>query len=211
MENLISVQKISKFEQAELVALACQGDKKAKDRLIMSCSGLIKKIIMKYVNENTWCYSRLNLIYEDLLNSGILGILYAFEKFDVSHDTAFSSYAFFWIDAFIRKQFNAIQKERYSQSLDMLSNELDTNVTSEKNEELFDTALRKILCQQLLATIETLEREIVILFFGIDCRRHTLSEIARKYGFSTSYAGKVKEKALQKMRNNYYCYALKYA
>lgn len=199
MENLLSLPKMSKSEQIEHVKLARQGDKEAKNRLVMSCSGLVKQKIMQLVSENTWCYPQLNLIYDDLLSSGLLGVVYAFEKFDISKNSSFSSYAFFWIDAFLRKQFAIMRKTHYSQD------ELDENVTYDESETMFESAYSKILCRQLLGVVGTLEREIIVLFFGLNCRRHTLKEIAGKYGFSFQYAGKVKQRALQKMRNYYSC------
>lgn len=197
MENLFFLPKLSKSEQLELVKWARMDDETSKTHLIMSCSGLVKQRIMQLVSENTWCYPQLDLIYEDLLNSGLLGVAYAFENFDVSKNTSFSSYSFFWIDAFLRKEFAAVRKSNY------LQEELDETITDEKNEAMFNAAFSKILCMQLLATVGKLEREIVVLFFGINCRRHTLKEIASKYGFSFQYAGKVKQRALQKMRNSY--------
>ncbi|MCH5209452.1 MAG: sigma-70 family RNA polymerase sigma factor [Oscillospiraceae bacterium] len=199
MEKLLLLPSLSKIEQLELAKLAQQGDQTAKDRLVMSCSRLVKQRITKLVNENTWCYPQLNLIYEDLLNSGISGVLRAFETFDVSRNTSFSSYAFFWIDAFLQKQLVLIRKTSYSLSLDAL----DETVVDDTNEAKFDAVFNKFLCRQLLAVLETREREIIVLFFGLDCRRHTLKEIGAKFGFSFQYAGKVKKRALQKMRNSY--------
>lgn len=199
MENLLFLPKMNKAEQLELAKMARQGDKIAKDRLVMSCSGLVKQRIMQLVNENTWCYSQLHFIYEDLLNSGLLGILYAFEKFDFSKNTSFSSYAFFWIDAFLRKEFSIMRKAHCTQAQE----ELDETITDDDSEKMFDTAFRKILCKRLLTVVGNLEREVIVLFFGLDCRRHTLTEIAKKYGFTYQYASKVKKRALQKMRNSY--------
>lgn len=197
MENLFFLPRLSKSEQFELVKQARLGDEAAKTRLIMSCSGLVKNRIMQLANENTWCYPRLNLIYEDLFSIGLLGVSYALENFDVSKNTSFSSYSFFWIDAFLRKEFAAMRKSNYSQE------ELDETVTDDTNEAMFNAAFSKILCKQLLTAVGNLEREIIVLFFGINCRRHTLTEIGKKYGFSFQYAGKVKKRALQKMRNSY--------
>lgn len=199
MENLISLPKMSKSEQIEHVKLARQGDNEAKNRLVMSCSGLVKQKIMQLVNENTWCYPYLSLMYDDLLNTGISGILYAFEKFNISRNTSFSSYAYFWIDDFLRKQFSVMRKSYYLQTQD----ELDEIITDDTAEASFDAVFSKILCKQLLSTVGNLEREIIVLFFGFDCRRHTLTEISQKYGLSFYYTRKIKQQALQKMRNSY--------
>lgn len=207
MENLLFLPKISKAEQIELVKQARQGNKIAKDKLVLSCVGMIKKRIMQLINKNSWNNPLFSRMYEDLLNTGILGVLYAFEKFDISRDTSFSSYALFWIDKFLQKQFYVIRKVYCSQS----QNALDETVPDDKNEAMFDAAFNRVLCRQLLAAVGKLEREVIILSFGFNCRCHTLTEIAEQYGFSFQYIGKVKQRALQKMRNNYYSCALKCA
>lgn len=197
MENLLFLPSLDKSEQFELVKLARTGDEAAKTRLIMSCGGLVKKRIMQLVNENTWCYPKLNLIYDDLLNSGFLGVAHALEKFDVSKNTSFSSYSFYWIDAYLRQEFAVLRKLSYTQE------ELDETVPDDATEAMFDAAFSKILCEQLLTAVGKLEREIIVLFFGINCRSHTLTDIAKKYGFTFQYVGKIKQQALQKMRNSY--------
>lgn len=206
MENLMFLSKISKPEQIKLVKQFRSGDKNAKDKLVLSCTGLVKQRITHLASENSWCYLYLNRIYEDLFHTGILGVLYALKKFDITRNTAFSSYAFFWIDAFLQKQF-AIMRETWSLQV---HDECNENVTGSEDEAMFDAMFNKVLCKQLLNTVGNLEREIVVLFFGLNCRQHTLKEIARKYGFSFQYAGKIKQQALQKMRNSYE-YALKCA
>lgn len=192
MQNLFE-PKMNKQEQLRLVKQAKQGDTSAKDRLVMSCSGLITKSIQQFASKNAWCYPHINQIYDDLFSSGLLGITYAFEKFDVSKNTSFSSYALYWIKEFLKKEFSAVHKS---------ISQIEISEDNIADETVIDTVFRKLLAHQLLQTISAFERNVVMLYFGIGCKRRTLKQIAKKYGCSFQYIEKVKQRALQKMRNN---------
>lgn len=195
MEKLVFVPQKSKSEQFKLIKRARKGDKEAKDTLVLSCMGLVYKKITYLINtQGQGCYLPYNA-YEDLINTGLSGILYAYEKFDLSRKTAFSSYAYFWISKYLNKQFNKIVKT----CLPKFQNALE-DIPVEEPE--FDTVFNKILCRQLLLTIPSFERYIIMLNFGIDCRCHTLTEIAKRYRYSYQYVYKIKKNALEQMRKN---------
>lgn len=195
MENLVFVPQQSKSEQFKLVRRARKGDKGAKDILVLSCMGLVKKKIIYLSNTLGQGNYIPYHVYEDLINTGLSGILHAYEKFDISKKTAFSSYAYFWISKYLNKQFGKIIKIY----LPKFQNCPD-DIPDDEHE--FDNAFDKILCQQLLLTIPPFERNIVMLNFGINCHCHTLTEIAKKYGHSYQYIYKVKKNALEQMRKS---------
>lgn len=68
-----------------------KGDKKARQELIIHNLKLVVSIAKQYLN--------LGLPFEDLIQEGNLGLIRAIEKFDVTKETAFSTYATTWIKA----------------------------------------------------------------------------------------------------------------
>lgn len=195
MEKLVFVPQKSKSEQFKLVRRARKGDKEAKDTLVLSCMGLVYKKITYLTNtQGQGCYLP-HSAYEDLVNTGLSGILYAYEKFDLSKKTAFSSYAYFWISKYLNKQFKKLTNT-YLPAFQNCPDDIPAD------EHGFDNAFDKILCQQLLLTISDFERNVVMLNFGIDCRSHTLTEIAKKHRCSYQNIYKIKKNALERMRKN---------
>lgn len=72
-------------ETMELIRLAQNGDNSAKEKLIIENSGLIWSIVRKFLGRG----------YEsdDLYQIGAIGLIKCIEKFDMSYDVKFSTYA----------------------------------------------------------------------------------------------------------------------
>ena len=81
----------------ELVQLYQNGDKKALDKLIQANTGIIHKIANKYNGINR------ELEFDDLFQSGVLGLINAVEKYNCNHEkkAKFITYAVFLIDRYI--------------------------------------------------------------------------------------------------------------
>lgn len=69
----------------ELIKLAQNGDKNAKQRLVEENTGLIWSIVRRFMNRG---YDP-----EDLFQIGSIGILKCIEKFDMNYEVKFSTYA----------------------------------------------------------------------------------------------------------------------
>ncbi len=80
-------------EVAERIRL--QGDKKAEQELVVANLRLVVKIALDYYSYH------LNIL--DLIQEGNVGLLRAVRKFDSTRGTRFSTYASFWIRAYILK------------------------------------------------------------------------------------------------------------
>ena len=89
------MKKTEKLLVFEKIKLAQRGDEAAKEELIKDNLKLVHKIAQHYRNSN--CE------YEDIIQSGSLGLLNAVLRFDTSFDVAFSTYAFPLILGEIRK------------------------------------------------------------------------------------------------------------
>ncbi len=73
------------MDAIEMINLAHQGDKEARDRLVTENVGLIWSIVRRFGNRN---YD-----LEDLFQIGCIGMIKAIDKFDCSYDVKLSTYA----------------------------------------------------------------------------------------------------------------------
>lgn len=76
-------------EEKELAARISRGDKAARDRMIESNLRLVVKIAKRYINRG--------LPFLDLIEEGNMGLIKAVERFKLSKECRFSTYATWWI------------------------------------------------------------------------------------------------------------------
>ncbi|MCM0083764.1 sigma-70 family RNA polymerase sigma factor [Geomonas sp. Red32] len=76
-------------EERELAAKIAKGDKAARDRMIVCNLRLVVKIAKRYMNRG--------LPFLDLIEEGNLGLIKAVERFKLSKECRFSTYATWWI------------------------------------------------------------------------------------------------------------------
>lgn len=89
---LREIQKTSLLtpeEERSLAARIDQGDKAARDRMIESNLRLVVKIAKRYINRG--------LPFIDLIEEGNIGLIKAVERFKLSKECRFSTYATWWI------------------------------------------------------------------------------------------------------------------
>src|SRR5229473_6550955 len=80
---------LSAPEEADLAVRARAGDDKARQLMMEANIRLVMSIARRYT-----CRS---MAFEDLVQEGIIGLLEAINKFDVSRGNRFSTYATYWI------------------------------------------------------------------------------------------------------------------
>lgn len=68
-----------------LIGRVQQGDKEARDILVEKNMGLVRSIVKRFVNRGVET--------EDLIQIGSIGLIKAIDKFDLSYDVKFSTYA----------------------------------------------------------------------------------------------------------------------
>lgn len=83
-------------EERDLVTRAQAGDRRARERLVLEHRPLVERIA-KSVTRRALHQS------EDEVQVGFIGLLRALDKFDVSHDVRFNTYARHWIRSEILK------------------------------------------------------------------------------------------------------------
>src|SRR5208337_1683323 len=84
--------KEEEWEMAQRVRM--KGDKEAEQKLVLASLRLVVKIARDYRNH-------LNIL--DLIQEGNIGLIYAVRKYDPERETRFSTYASFWIRAYMLK------------------------------------------------------------------------------------------------------------
>lgn len=84
-------------KEYELIALAQQGNQKAIDELVKHNTGLIVQYLRK-------CKLMGNFTYDDAFQTGVIGLIHAINKFDLSTGHRFSTYAVQWIRACVYRE-----------------------------------------------------------------------------------------------------------
>ena len=100
-------------ETLKLIELAHQGDKAARDRLVTDNMGLIWSIVKRFAGRG---YEQ-----EDLFQIGTIGLLKAIDKFDLSYEVKFSTYAVPMISGEIKRFLRDDGMIKVSRSLKELS------------------------------------------------------------------------------------------
>lgn len=82
-------------EMKELLKRAVSGDTDARNEIVVRNQRLVVSVARKFANQG--------LSLEDLIQEGNFGLFKAIERFDISVETKFSTYAVFWIKQMIHK------------------------------------------------------------------------------------------------------------
>ena len=93
----------SKEEEIETIKRAKNGDKLAKEEIIMRNIKLVVFVAKKYSNDS--------ILLEDLIQEGIMGILRAIKLYDFLYDIKFGAYAYSWIKHMISRYVITKEKE----------------------------------------------------------------------------------------------------
>jgi RNA polymerase primary sigma factor len=71
----------------------------AKHLMIIKNLGLVRKVALGYRDDD-----HRSDEYEEIFNTGVLGLIHSIEKFDYKRDTQFSTYAMYWIRSYIQRE-----------------------------------------------------------------------------------------------------------
>ncbi|HJV33940.1 sigma-70 family RNA polymerase sigma factor [Geomonas sp.] len=89
LREIQKTKLLSADEEKELAARIYKGDQAARERMIVSNLRLVVKIAKRYMNRG--------LPFLDLIEEGNLGLIKAVERFKLSKECRFSTYATWWI------------------------------------------------------------------------------------------------------------------
>lgn len=209
-------------EEKALATKAFSGDKLAQKKLVEHNLRFVVKIANQYQGF---------MDVEDLINEGNMGLMHAVEKFDPSTGNKFSTYAVWWIKAYIQKairetskgirfpanKFSEMKKSKWNiASLDKTignDDEGETTLASFiKDDRIMDPVdvyWEKESTSQLNQLIKILkknEQTVIIKRYGLD--RHkpmSLSEIGTLMGYSRERIRQLEKRALIELRKKLIC------
>ena len=194
---------LSNDEEARLLELKEEGDVHATERLIEHNLRLVAYIARKF--ENT------GIDYEDLISTGAIGLIKAVRTFKMDKNIRLATYASRCIENEILMQLRKTTKIKNDISLDKpLSEDYDGNqlvlgdiIPSDEDVEFsaVDQPGDKQLIGQLIARLNSREREIMILRYGLMGQEElTQREVAVKLGISQSYISRLEKRILGEMK-----------
>ena len=184
---------LSQEESDKLFKMARQGDKEARNELILHNV----KLVM-YEVKKRFCFAGFDV--EDLVSVGNIGLIKAVETFDKEKGFNFSSYATRCIDNEILMYLNKSRSEKVDTSLDKPvvgghnDDEMDIMDTIKDNTDIVNEWLAKERLQIIREAVEKLPeqgREIIKLYFGFyNNKTYTQNEISRILSISQSEVSK---------------------
>ena len=204
-------KQLSAAEEAECIRLAADGDKEARDKLIVHNLRLVAYIVKKNYPEAREP--------DDLVSIGTIGLIRAVETFDYNKGNQFSTYASKCIDNQIKMYFRKMKHQQNEMSIsDSIDCDLEGN--SLTIEDIFASNINveqltelKIDSEKLYRFIEEelddREREIICKRYGVRnidgslCKPMTQCEIAKEMGISRSYISRIEKKALTKLNKRF--------
>ncbi|MDI6732367.1 MAG: RNA polymerase sigma factor RpoD/SigA [Planctomycetota bacterium] len=98
ISELGKIPLLSADEERDLARRSLKGDKKAKERLITSNLRLVIKLAAGFLYRG--------LSFEDLIEEGNLGLIFAVDRFNPEKGYRFGTYARWWIINFVRMAIN---------------------------------------------------------------------------------------------------------
>ena len=137
-----------------------------------------------------WRMRDCGISLDDLRQEGCLGLCEAAMRYDESTDCCFATYASHWCR---KMMLMAIHRGRTAMSL-----QDETFLEQEDDEDLLRTGQQQRI-EDALKCLLPKEQQIVRQFYGIDCKRLSLTEIAAELGFSKARASTLHLRALRKL------------
>lgn len=209
--DLSKMKSMTPKEQHILFKRFKDGDISARNEII--CRNL------KFVFFIARKYFASGIQMGDLVSEGNMGLLRAVELFNNSYNTRFTTYAKYWIKAYI----NEAVKERGKNMNNADILEFDRTSTEERANNGFDNDmvdiehgdellyedkredeeridLIKEFAKSSLCLLSEVERNVISMTYGINEPVLSTEEIAKELGMSSVNVGKVRDRAMKKMR-----------
>ena len=189
----MDLKKLSIAEQIKLVEEARKGSEAAKEKLVMSCMGMVRSVAW-------WFASRQQSIldFDDFVCIGVETILNALSAsaYDTTRKVKFSTYV---LPRIFEKMNCELKANSKVYTVPMYENRVGISD--------FDGDLsKKLLCEQIIRGLSAFEHYVICSYFGLGLKQKSLSEIGMEKGYTTSYVCQVKNNVLKKLRIS----ALKY-
>lgn len=197
---------LSGEEEKKYFRMMAEGDKEAKNKLILHNMRLVAHIIKKY-------YAAA-CDQEDLISIGTVGLIKAVSTFNTEKGIRFATYASRCIENEILMSFRVQKKLADTVYMgDTLETDKDGNQLTlldviDDGSNLDDIVDKRMQTRQLYSYVEELsdqrEKEILVARYGLyGTVPLTQREIARKMGISRSYVSRLEKRAISALRKRY--------
>lgn len=193
---------LSPTEEKEYLIKAKNGDKDAKDKLIVHNLRLVAHIVKKYYSDKS--------DQDDLISIGTIGLIKAINTFDYEKNVRLSTYAAKCVEneilMYLRNQKKLVNEVYISDPIDVdkEGNVLTLMDIITTSDNILDTVYENIRSEKLLKCIEKLskrEREIIIYRYGLlGNLPMPQREVAKRMGISRSYVSRIEKKALEELK-----------
>lgn len=201
-KDLKNYKPLSKSnEQALLRNYHNEGNLMARDLLIKSN--------LKYACSMANSYRGKGVSLSDLISEANSGLMEAIDKFDLSKDVKVITYAKWWI---MQRLNNCVssslkyktdelptdhEKQINDEDCEMVTSEfiIDDDMDYEKLEKDRRTYLIKIM-----SCLQQRERDILLMYYGVNGSSYTLEEIGEIYGLTKERIRQIVEASLTKIR-----------
>ena len=120
-----------------LIGRAHQGDKEARDTLVEKNTGLVHSVVRRYLNRGVEA--------EDLFQIGSIGLIKAVDKFDLTYQVQFSTYAVPMIAGEIKRFLRDDGMLKVSRTLKEIAKKRMGSEKKWKNQEEGNQQLQKLL------------------------------------------------------------------
>ena len=194
---------LSAKEEKELFAKCREGDKKAREKLIMHNLRLVSHIIKKY-------YTNYD-DQDDLISIGTIGLIKAIDSYDVKNGTRFATYAGKCLQNEILMYFRRQKKLALETSInDNVDFDKDGNPLTyidliSSDDDVAEEITQKIQCRAVLKAVDEAlterEKTIISYRYGLTPDGKVLAqrEVAEKLDISRSYVSRIEKSALDKL------------
>ena len=193
----------AKEERAALAAMA-EGDAAARQRLIEHNLRLVAHIIKKHYGGAR--------DQEDLVSIGTIGLIKAVDTFDGGKGSRLATYAARCIENEILMHFRATKKTERDISLsepidsDSEGHPLTLMDVLAQEDTMAEDLEQKLALGRLgnyVHDLESRERQIIALRYGLGCAPLTQWQVAERLHISRSYVSRLETRALEKLRHRY--------
>ena len=201
--NNLFPEPLSLEEEKEYLILHKKGDENAKNILIERNLRLVAHIVKKYSNTN--------ILQEDLISIGTIGLIKGINSFDIDKNYKLATYVSRCIENEILMYLRANKKYVLDVYLnEPIGKDKDDNVVTlqevleEKQKDIEDEIDLKIQIENLYKKMEKVlskrEKTIIRLRYGLDGEKSkTQKEISKKLNISRSYVSRIENAAIHKL------------